>query len=493
MKRILSLILFCVVPTTLLAQQTIDQLSAGAPLSGTEQIPIFQTANPAVTTTPNALKTYIGGGTVTSISSGCASVVNPNPITTTGTIAASEVVNLQTGANYLIANADCGKLVQLSNGANQVPTIAQAGGGGSYVAGWFVDACNIGAGTQTITPVTSTIGGASTYVLPAGTAGAPQCIKIVSNGTNYDVVKSQAGSSTITAGTTATSGITTTHLISSTTNLIADSGIVVSNVPLLNAANTFTAAQAITAPANTTALTLTGYSLTAANTQPMINLTGTLNTSGAPDIIAMAITDTSGSGGNLIGLKAGAGGNSYMLRVSMIGDVNAAGALTTGGNINVGNVLLFNNSGGTYLSNPAAATIQLGLPDAASPTAHTLKHQSVSAGTSNTVGTNWTFAGSRGTGTGVGGDIIFQTAKAGTTGTAQNTLASAFTVKNTGVVQNNIVFSAAGTPLPTCNGAAEGSWASVSDSTGPTYNNAYTSGGTIHVPVYCDGTSWKNH
>ena len=53
------------------------------------------------------------------------------------------------------------------------------------------------------------------------------------------------------------------------------------------------------------------------------------------------------------------------------------------------------------------------------------------------------------------------------------------------------IYSAAGTPLPTCNGPAEGTWAAVSDATAPTYNAAYSSGGTVHVPVYCDGTSWK--
>lgn len=53
------------------------------------------------------------------------------------------------------------------------------------------------------------------------------------------------------------------------------------------------------------------------------------------------------------------------------------------------------------------------------------------------------------------------------------------------------IYSAAGTPLPTCNGGAEGTWAAVSDATAPTYHAAYTSGGTVHAPVYCDGTSWK--
>jgi hypothetical protein len=41
--------------------ETINQLSPGAALQGTEQIPMYQAANPAVTTTPAAVATYVGG------------------------------------------------------------------------------------------------------------------------------------------------------------------------------------------------------------------------------------------------------------------------------------------------------------------------------------------------------------------------------------------------------------------------------------------------
>lgn len=58
------------------ADQTINQLSAGGALSGTELIPMFQTANPAVTTTPNALKTFITTSPV---------LVTPNIGVATGT------------------------------------------------------------------------------------------------------------------------------------------------------------------------------------------------------------------------------------------------------------------------------------------------------------------------------------------------------------------------------------------------------------------------
>jgi hypothetical protein len=47
------------------ADGTIDTLSPGTTLGGTEQIPMFQTANPAVTTTPAAISTYLSGTTQT--------------------------------------------------------------------------------------------------------------------------------------------------------------------------------------------------------------------------------------------------------------------------------------------------------------------------------------------------------------------------------------------------------------------------------------------
>lgn len=61
---------------------------------------------------------------------------------------------------------------------------------------------------------------------------------------------------------------------------------------LLALANTFTATQTITPAANTNALVVTGYSLTGANAQSLIDLAGTWNTSGAPTAVKLNITNT---------------------------------------------------------------------------------------------------------------------------------------------------------------------------------------------------------
>jgi hypothetical protein len=63
-------------------------------------------------------------------------------------------------------------------------------------------------------------------------------------------------------------------------------------VPLLNAGNTFSATQTVTPAANSQALTVSGYSLTGANTQALLDLSGTLNTSGNPAAIKLNLINT---------------------------------------------------------------------------------------------------------------------------------------------------------------------------------------------------------
>ena len=57
-------------------------------------------------------------------------------------------------------------------------------------------------------------------------------------------------------------------------------------------------------------------------------------------------------------------------------------------------------------------------------------------------------------------------------------------------IQQTTGYSAAGTPLPTCNTGAQGSFAWVSDATSPTFHSTYSSGGTVISPVFCNGTNW---
>jgi hypothetical protein len=155
-----------------------------------------------------------GTGTVTSITpgSGTTSTLTAtapgSAITTTGTLSAAQLVNAQTGTSYAIVDSDRAKLITASNAAAQAYTIAQAGAASAFQAGWYADVRNNSAnlaGIVTITPTTSTIGGASTYVLNPGKAA-----RIVSDGTNYQIA-STGGTQTLTTKQVFTSGTSATY------------------------------------------------------------------------------------------------------------------------------------------------------------------------------------------------------------------------------------------------------------------------------------------
>lgn len=202
------------------------------------------------------------------------------------------------------------------------------------------------------------------------------------------------------------------------------------------------------------ALTLTGATVT--TSQPVLNLSQTWNAAGVTFTgMVFNVTNTaSASTSLLMDLQVG---GATQLRVDATGIIERTGTVvlrpigsnsygfSTSG-FSLGNntrVLQFGSSADLTLSRPAAATLQMGAADAASPVAQTLQVQSVVAGTTNTAGTNFTIKGSAGTGTGAGGSIIFQVAPAGSSGTAQNAYATALTIAGNRAVTAAFTFSAA--------------------------------------------------
>lgn len=128
-----------------------------------------------------------------------------------------------------------------------------------------------------------------------------------------------------------------------------------------NVIQTFTQEQTFTPPANTEAITVTGFSLTGANAQSILDLSGTWNTSGTPAAIKLNITDTaSNAGSSFLDLKVG---GSSVFTVFKNGSFNAVAGnfavasdgsfLASGGpfavdvasNLTINSVLTFNNSG----------------------------------------------------------------------------------------------------------------------------------------------------
>lgn len=95
----------------------------------------------------------------------------------------SEPVNAQSGTTYAVVDGDRGKVITFTNAAAIAVTLPQAGGSGLFVAGWYADFVNLGAGDVTITPTTSQIGGASTFVVHT-----KQGVRVISDGTNYQLV-----------------------------------------------------------------------------------------------------------------------------------------------------------------------------------------------------------------------------------------------------------------------------------------------------------------
>ncbi len=47
--------------------------------------------------------------------------------------------------------------------------------------------------------------------------------------------------------------------------------------------------------------------------------------------------------------------------------------------------------------------------------------------------------------------------------------------------------------LPPCNPGLEGQMGGVSDATAAIYNGIPRGGGSLHLPVYCNGTAWVMH
>jgi hypothetical protein len=109
-------------------------------------------------------------------------------------------VNAQTGTTYPIVAADRHKLITLTNASAIAVSLPQAGTTG-FANGYRVKIVNLGAGVVTITPATSTIGGASTLVLTTG-----QSVEILSDETNYLTINPVFNAFNLSSNVTITSG-----------------------------------------------------------------------------------------------------------------------------------------------------------------------------------------------------------------------------------------------------------------------------------------------
>lgn len=88
-------------------------------------------------------------------------------------------VNSQVGTTYTILATDAGKLIIFNNAGAVAVTLpaATVNGFGQFTRFWIL---NLGAGTVTVTPTTSTINGGATKTYAQNASGT-----ISSDGTNY--------------------------------------------------------------------------------------------------------------------------------------------------------------------------------------------------------------------------------------------------------------------------------------------------------------------
>jgi hypothetical protein len=129
----------------------------------------------------------VNNGTVTQVNTGPGTT--GGPITTTGTISASMPARTNSTTSDTILTTDSGGVVYESNTSPIAVTLPVPTTTG-FGSGTFFLVCNINTGIATITPTSSTIGGAISYALAAGTALAPTCLGFQSNGsTNYNLTQ----------------------------------------------------------------------------------------------------------------------------------------------------------------------------------------------------------------------------------------------------------------------------------------------------------------
>jgi hypothetical protein len=107
------------------------------------------------------------------------------------TYSQTSAVRATTTTSEALANSDQGKLVTFSNAGAVACTIAQAGGGGNFAAGWVASLKNLGAGTLRAQPRLPRLTVPRRVILMPG-----QGLDLYSDGTNYFT---QGGRGTIVA------------------------------------------------------------------------------------------------------------------------------------------------------------------------------------------------------------------------------------------------------------------------------------------------------
>jgi hypothetical protein len=237
--------------------------------------------------------------------------------------------------------------------------------------------------------------------------------------------------------------------------------------------NTFTRRQTFTqGTANEGIFASTGYSLTGSNATNMLDFAGTLNTSGNPIGLKLAWTNTaSGSTTKFASFLAGASGTTEVFSVSKAGVVAAGGtsinylvsANATDSTTGMGTRSSSSRILDLYSNNVLMMEMNAGL-SVVFPGTIPVGFSATTA--DNTASVAFSYGGAAG---------VVEVNK-GAKGTYAG---SALLLGQQTVAQ-----------LPSCSSTIKGARASVSDATASTFYSTVAGGGSLSVPVYCDGTNW---
>jgi len=391
--------------------------------------------------------------------------------------------------NAIVAGT-CGGTVDVSGTTDTVPTIAEAGTTG-FPAWWSTNICSAGTSSQTITPGAGTIGGAATYVLAAGTATAPSCVTITSDGvSNYKISfppggGGGSGNTTISPATGNTANNIVT--MSNTTTTVKDSGTALASLAPL-ASPTFTGT--VTMPGAGT-------------------FTSSLNTLAQPTLFTTTTGPTLSAGQLALG---GTFGTPVLPGASNEGQIylSATNGIVIQGRGSAQDIFLFNHSGNRQcqFDNSADWVCTGGvqgstLVAAISSNSNSLSQISNSDAVAGHTAVSAQLGFSNATSTTEGSILLNGPNTTGGNGVNSFTLNGAAGMWLQGGGVNGIEINSSGLPmimpgftvatLPTCNSGSHGAIVRVTDATSPTYNGALTGGGAVEVPAYCNGTAWSSH
>jgi hypothetical protein len=471
MKKLLASLFALLLASPAWADSLINALSAGAALGGTEQIPMFQTSNPAVTTTPNAVKTFFTGATNTwsAVNTFSAS----NGIVYSGAAVGTQVACLGLDAsNNVVKNAAaCGSGGGTPAGPSSAVQFNNGGAFGGDASFEFVvpGQATLALGTITTNLKALTITG--TWNAVGVTFDAP----LLMNVTN---TASAAGSilADIQQG-----GVSQLVLYNTTASTASPNLALGNSTTAGSAVHVYKTVDTLNNPTNYER----GSIFWNGNTLTFESLEGGTGGGRGVEVKSQGQDVTVTSGGNSksyqfsSGLWPGQSGTSLGFNADSNG-VNAWNSLILGGPIKWNwpstssiEVVFYRDaaSGLQAFGNGAnAQTVRVynTTDQTATGSAPTNFERSVM---------DW----------GTTANVVSIGSQSGGTGVARPVL-----------LVSSGMFAAAGPALPACNTTAvanypngtKGFQAVVSDATAPTYNATYTSGGAVVAHVVCNGTNW---